>query len=257
MLISDVKPLHCQMVLNDIIQDHSQGTAEQVRICMQQMFTAAVDNGLIGSSPVTRMVRVQKHEKQERRVLTAEEQEAFVDYLTTKGHRYANQYMLCLETGLRAGELAGIEWQDIKDGKLTIGRTVQYFNDGELYIGEPKTRAGRRSIPLTSRAKDILKACRNGKVVNIGYVFSSQGQPISYANYNRALKTICKDLKIEPFTMHTLRHSFATRCIEAGMNPKTLQYILGHSRIEMTMDLYVHVTDETVIKEMAKFEMAR
>ncbi len=56
--------------------------------------------------------------------------------------------------------------------------------------------------------------------------------------------------------MHSLRHTFATRCIEAEMKPKTLQYILGHSRIEMTMNLYVHVTDETVIKEMEKFELA-
>ena len=56
--------------------------------------------------------------------------------------------------------------------------------------------------------------------------------------------------------MHSLRHTFATRCIEAEMKPKALQYILGHSRIEMTMNLYVHVTGETVVKEMEKFELA-
>ncbi|MBR1524905.1 MAG: site-specific integrase [Lachnospiraceae bacterium] len=257
MLISDVKPLHCQMVLNEVTEDHSHGTTEQVRICMQQMFTSAVDNGLIASSPVTRTVKVKRHEKQERRVLTVDEQNSFVEYLKSTNHRYADQYNLCLETGIRAGELAGLEWQDIKDGKLTVGRTVQFFPDGEIYISEPKTKAGRRTIPLTKKAQEILKSYKGGKIVNIGYVFASHGKPVCYSNYNRALKKICRDLGIEPFTMHILRHTFATRCIEAGMNPKTLQYILGHSRIEMTMDLYVHVTDDTVAREMEKLEVAK
>ena len=70
MLVADVKPLDCQAVLNDVIRKHSQGTAEQVRICMQQIFTAAAENGLISASPVTRSVKLKKGEKQGRRVLT-------------------------------------------------------------------------------------------------------------------------------------------------------------------------------------------
>ena len=281
MLVADVKPLDCQAVLNDVIRKHSQGTAEQVRICMQQIFTAAAENGLIPASPVTRSVKLKKGEKQERRVLTVAEQKKFVDYIQKTNHRYARQYMLCLETGMRAGELTGLQWQDIKDGKINVSRTVSILGKELLYENTPKTRAGRRSIPLTSRAKRILKDCHNGtrketlagfsdaskpagsarltpggRVVKLGYVFHRDGEPINYANLDRALKTVCKKLKMEPFTMHSLRHTFATRCIEAEMKPKTLQYILGHSRIEMTMNLYVHVTDETVIKEMEKFELA-
>ena len=65
---------------------------------------------------------------------------------------------------------------------------------------------------------------------------------------------LTRKAEIQNFSMHTLRHTFATRCIEAGMRPKTLQQILGHSSINITMNLYVHVTDEEKTKEMQKFE---
>lgn len=73
--------------------------------------------------------------------------------------------------------------------------------------------------------------------------------------YNRSLTAIAKKVGIENLTMHSLRHSFATRCVEAEMNPKTLQIILGHSDIMLTMNLYVHTTDEQIISEMKKMAM--
>ena len=71
---------------------------------------------------------------------------------------------------------------------------------------------------------------------------------------NRVLRKLAKDIGIESLSMHTLRHTFVTRCIESGMRPKTLQKILGHSTLDLTMNLYVHVTDETLNEEMKKFE---
>ena len=73
--------------------------------------------------------------------------------------------------------------------------------------------------------------------------------------YNRSLTAIAKRIGIENLTMHCLRHTFATRCIEKNMNPKTLQNILGHSDIMLTMNLYVHTTDEQIISEMKKLAM--
>ena len=77
-----------------------------------------------------------------------------------------------------------------------------------------------------------------------------KGEPVKNSTYDTALFKICDKVGIKRFSMHVLRHTFATRCIEAGMKPKTLQKLLGHSSIQITMNLYVHVTDDEKQKEM-------
>ena len=90
------------------------------------------------------------------------------------------------------------------------------------------------------------------------YVFRNQdGKPAHRGSYNKVLRRVAKEMGIETFSMHCLRHTFATRAIEAGINPKSLQKILGHSTLSLTMDLYVHVTDDTLFSEMKKFESKR
>ena len=256
MLLSDIKPLHCQEVLNQM--DCSQGTQELTRVTMQQIFDAAVDNDLLPKSPVTRIVKVKKTEKKERRVFTADEQKRFVDYITSKNHKYAREYMFVLETGLRVGELKGLMWGDLSENMLTVNRNMVYV-DKEIHevIHEPKTEAGRRSIPLTARAKQIIRECKRQPIVG-QYVFTTKkGESLSKSDLNDCLGRICNKLDMEHITIHGLRHSFATRCIEGGMRPKTLQKILGHSSINITMDLYVHVTEDTLLQEMHAVENKR
>lgn len=87
------------------------------------------------------------------------------------------------------------------------------------------------------------------------FVFiNSKGMPTKNSTYDAHLEKLTKKAGIDKFSMHTLRHTFATRCIEAGMRPKTLQQILGHSNINITMNLYVHVTEEEKFKEIKKLE---
>ena len=129
-------------------------------------------------------------------------------------------------------------------------------NESHSRGGKQKIRHYRAILGGTNIGEDVKVKEEKTKVVPIWEKVTLTVEEADYANLDRALKTVCKKLKMESFTMHSLRHTFATRCIEAEMKPKTLQYILGHSRIEMTMNLYVHVTDETVIKEMEKFELA-
>lgn len=80
--------------------------------------------------------------------------------------------------------------------------------------------------------------------------------PLLPTTYNNALRLISRRIGIKQVSMHILRHTFATRCIEAGMRPKTLQDILGHASIEMTMDIYVHVMKDTKLEEMSEIESA-
>lgn len=93
----------------------------------------------------------------------------------------------------------------------------------------------------------------NLKVVPIeykDYVFIDESGIIKYNSYDAALGWACKKSGVEPITMHILRHTFATRCVQSGMTPKMLQTILGHSSINVTMDLYVHTTEEEKFREI-------
>lgn len=123
---------------------------------------------------------------------------------------------------------------------------------GEWRIGEPKTKSGVRDIPLTQEALRILKEQKNKirrmKVISVDFsdqVFlCKDGTPTKNSAYDTKLYYYCGKIEMKHFSIYTFRHTFATRCIEAGMNPKTLQMILGHSNIGITMNLYVHVTDD-------------
>ena len=85
----------------------------------------------------------------------------------------------------------------------------------------------------------------------IEFVFlSRKGEPVKNSTYDTALFKVCDKMHIPRFSMHVLRHTFATRCIEAGMKPKTLQTILGHANIGITMNLYVHTTEDEKLKEI-------
>ncbi len=156
-----------------------------------------------------------------------------------------------------------IEDLDFERNIITISRSMEYrYAVGEWRIGPPKTKHSYREIPMTEANRAMLLALKEkykaGKYVLDEFkefVFiNRKGMPTKNSTYDNHIVKIAKLAHIKNFSMHTLRHTFATRCIEAGMRPKTLQQILGHSNINTTMDLYVHVTDEEKIKEMQKFE---
>ena len=257
MLLSDVKPLHCQEFINQAQKIESASTVTTERMIMRHFFTAAVDNGLITQSPITRWVKVAKRSKGERRVFTATEQQKFVEYITENDYLYADHFIFILETGLRIGELMGLKWSDVDFRKraINISRTLYYRSETSSYEEhEPKTASGYRIIPLTQTAYEIICKRKNAKILS-QYVFTnSNAQIIRRSGFNQSLERVCKKIGIEPISPHSLRHSFATRCIENGMRPKTLQKILGHSNISMTMDLYVHATEDSLFDEMQSVE---
>lgn len=157
------------------------------------------------------------------------------------------------------------------------------YSEGYWRAGPPKTKNSYRTIPMTSKAYDILKAeetrrhyrkesdtldqelqyhdTRSGttkvlKMRDLVFISQRTGEPVKNSTYDTALYKICDRAGLKPFCMHALRHTFATRCIERGVQPKVLQKILGHAQLSTTMDLYVHVTDESLAKGMEIFESA-
>lgn len=260
-LLSEVKPIHCQKIFSDMAeQGYKTTTIYQTRITLYNMLEFAKENDVILSNPCKKFVKSDMGKPSEKKVaLTIDEQRKFL--MAATGQSYENQYKFMLQTGLRTGELVGLKWDDIDFGKrtVTISRTMEYrYKVGEWRVGPPKSKSGYRTIPLTDEAIRILKDQKEKnskiKVINIEWrdqVFlSRKGEPVKNSTYDTALFKICDKAEIRKFCMHILRHTFATRCIEAGMIPKTLQKILGHSNIGITMNLYVDATEEEKTKEM-------
>lgn len=281
MNLSDVKQIHCQTLLTNMFNSgkYSSGTIKLTAVTLHAMFQGAVENDYIQRNPATGLkIKTRDNEDKEKRVLTREEEAVFKEY--AKGTLYYNAYCFVLETGLRAGEISGLQWDDIDfDLKyLFVKRTMlQDYKKGGFYTGSPKTQSSKRKVPLTDKAIEILneqKKLQNKNKFNNtkwntkwnGLVFTTvNGNPVGCSTYRnmmiRIVANINKDrminnpnnyIEFKHCYMHSLRHTFATRCIEKGIQPKTLQRILGHSTIQTTMDLYVHVTDEFMCEEIKK-----
>lgn len=265
--LKDVKPLHCQKILNKMAEcGYAESTIKQTRITMSNMFDFAVQNDLLSKNPCNKAVKANiGKEVTKKEAMTISQQQKFL--VAIKGNIYEDQYAFLLQTGLRTGEMMGLRWGDIdfEAGLLRVRQTLAYnYRTGEWKVGPPKSRAGYRSVPLTEAAAGILRRRRESLVKSGAalpqwrdYVFLGEtGEPTKNSAYDAMLYKLCDRSGIPRFSMHALRHTFATRCIEAGMKPKTLQTILGHSNISVTMNLYVHTTEEEKIKEMQSVQLA-
>ena len=147
--------------------------------------------------------------------------------------------ILCLYSGLRIGELIALQWSDIDFAKgiLTVSKSCHDGKDG-LIIDEPKTATSRRTIPLPKQLMPLVKMLK--KRSDSDFVVSSHGKPVSVRSYQRSFELLLKKLDIPHRGFHSLRHTFATRAIECGMDVKTLSEILGHKNPTVTLNRYAH-----------------
>lgn len=257
-----------QRVFNDLGSDKSR---KDTKITLVDMLNKAVDSELL-SKNIAKQINtvVSPTKKEEQRVLTKKETDLFLKY--AKGTFYYNLYVLALETGMRVGELLGLQWSDINFDKkyLLVSHTMVYYSKNGKYVHElhdPKTKNGIRKIPLTQKAMKALTAqriqkneiCLQGKIAdekfeNLVFV-TKNNKPAQHFLIQQSIELILAKMDgFKYFTTHTFRHTFATRAIENGMQPKTLQKILGHGTLAMTMDLYCHTTDDILFSEMGKME---
>ena len=160
--------------------------------------------------------------------------------------------LICLQTGMRIGEVCALQWGDIdlQKGVVSISKTIEriYIIDSEvkhteLIISSPKTQNSHRDIPLSKSLLQMLRPLK--RIVNDKFfIITNEEKPTEPRTFRNYYKTVLRTLNIPPLKFHGLRHSFATRCIESNCDYKTVSVILGHSDISTTLNLYVHPNNE-------------
>lgn len=164
--------------------------------------------------------------------------------------------LLALYSGLRIGELCALQWNDILGGCITVSKTMLRIksenNRTKIIITDPKTISSNRVVPLPKFILPIMEKFKQSE----GYVISNnKGKFIEPRLMQIKFKKIITEAGLPDFNFHILRHSFATRCVEANFEVKSLSEILGHSNVKTTLNLYVHPSLELKRKNMNKLQL--
>ena len=188
------------------------------------------------------------NQPKELEVLSVANHKKILDYVQHNFTFMSLGIYISLCTGLRIGEICALKWSDINvaDGTITVQRTIEriYVVEGDkkhtqLVINTPKTVNSCREIPMSKELLAMVKPMK--KVVNGDfYVLTNEDKPTEPRTYRNYYNRLMEKLDIPKLKYHGLRHSFATRCIEAGCDYKTVSVLLGHSNISTTLNLYVH-----------------
>lgn len=204
----------------------------------------------------TPRIRYLKEEKKEMRVLSVNEQLQLTTYLNSNIDINKLGILLALFTGIRVGELCALQWDDITDNYIQINKTmirVKTENDKtEIKIGSPKSDSSKRLIPTPQCLLPLIKQFRHTVYVLSNNKLTYTEPRLMQIKFEKMIK----ECGLEKTNFHALRHTFATRCVEAGVDVKTLSEILGHSDVKTTLNRYVHSSFELKQKSMKQFEMS-
>ena len=290
MKISQIKQLHVKKWIIELKDKGAKTSSiKAYKTLLTSVFQFAVDNDYIRRNP-GRNCDQDKAEPSTKTALTKRQQEKLVDFLENDDlyKVYYPLILFILNTGLRAGEVCGLTKDDIdmKKGVVHVRKQLGYRNigDGYQYYWQPlKTAAGHRDIPLTPAAKKALimekeldfalgrRAKEQEVAGRSGIVFiNNRGMALNSYSIDGTIKRIIsvynqresKEAETENrepellphISVHILRHTFCTRSVESGINIKTVQYLMGHSEIATTLNIYTHVNAEQVKSEMKKLE---
>lgn len=244
--LEDVTPEDCQTIINAASERGSKA-AQAVYALLHAVFRRACRSRRLSWSPVDAIDRP-KHTPKSGKAMTDadfEKAEPFISEILSLS--------LALYAGLRRAEIAGLQWQDIDlaNGVITISR-IKHRVKGQLIIAPPKSTAGVRTIPI---APDLLPVLRQHyRLEPSGFCITTAPEAIDRA-WQRIQKSKIK--LSQPYRLHDLRHTYITRALLSGIAPRVVQYLAGHSNLELTLQIYTHITAESAKKEVERARRAR
>lgn len=247
-------------------------TIDNHKRSLKAAFYTAVQDDLIRKNPFGfKLSDIIERDTKAKEPLSREQEEALLSFMRTDPvySRYYDEVVILLGTGLRISELCGLTESDIDLDARTISIDHQLlYGKGGRYVAKPKTENGVRVVYMSDDVRRALlrvmeRASRRERRPIDGYTgflfTNSKGMPRSAQGYAAVFRgMVAKYAKgdrpalPEVMTPHTLRHTFCTNMAMAGMNPKALQYIMGHARIELTLGYYAHATSDTAVDEMRR-----
>lgn len=268
----------CQSLINKLSEKYSRSTISKVYVLLNMCFNYAFTKEHISENPMMK-VKMPKEsslvtKKKEAKWLSSSDVEKFVqeaERVNTKEFRIkgkvgervygVNAYyaILIIYTGLRIGELMALTWEDIdfKNKTLNVNKSrAKGKIDGKitLYIKDPKSESGTRIIPLSDRA---IYALQKIKEYSTELKLNSDNNLIvantsSESNITRTVKSMLfrAGCETEKCGLHALRHTFGSLLLEKGVDLKTISYLLGHSDITVTANIYLHITREKAINSI-------
>lgn len=255
MKVCDLRQLHLQCIISDLARkQYSTSTMKKIKQTAVRIMKVAIESDLIIKNPFENVI-VPTIEAPEKRALTEEEITLITEHWM--GHRFGHGAMIMLYAGLRRGELLALEWKDID----FEARVIHVYKAWEVitnvpHIKKPKTRAGTRDVPIPSLLYDALISVRK----KTGFVCpDATGKIMTETGYSRAWESFMNYLNecaggksgsgdrhkiqvIDHFTAHMLRHTYATMLFDAGVDVKSAQRFLGHADVEVTLNIYTHLT---------------
>lgn len=265
--MSPIYDLAMREITEDVIKNffiskisYSQSYLDKAYQLLKSVFNEAVRKKIVTENIMLNIRKPKsKQELVKVRALTVDEQKKLIDVLKSEDIRYSEQMLLSMFTGMRMGEINALEVGDINfnDRTIRVCKTVNRGLNGKTYISNStKTKAGMRTIYFNDDMADFFKQCIGDK--KDGLIFASSVDKLvttnqvnyQYANTLKKYDILDKSVygKVD---LHSLRHTYATRCIESGMPAKVLQNLLGHTDIRITLDTYCDVFQKYSMENLA------
>ena len=258
--IEDITSDDIQDYLNSLT-NYSNSYIKKLVEQFNQAYKLAMNKGYITRNPMIDVITPKSNKKDKvNRAMTFEEQQKFTQYLmskTVEEEPYKNVFLIQMYCGLRIGETLALRDTDIdlQRNLLSVSKTITTDKDGKAIMGDStKTYAGIREIPIPEYIRDcLMEQMEIAKENRDRQLFlSSNGRYIDGRNANRILKKRLKEIGIEGFSTHSLRHTYGTRCVEAGMRAVALQRLMGHTDVSVTLNTYTSVFNKYKESELQK-----
>lgn len=254
-------------LIQNLINNKSKEIVEfkLINVYLKRIFKFAINQGYTDYNPCINII-YPKIRRQKDMSLEYWEKNELKDFLVSAKKELTEMWYLFFKiatyTGLRKGEILALTWDDIdfKKNTLTVNKSLSVTRKSKKDITSPKTKASYRTISIDEKTlKELIhwhNSQSNNNIVNInGYIFTTMnGNLINLNSPRKRFERVIKKYNLRKIRLHSLRHTHASLCFEAGMSIKDVQYRLGHSSSKTTMDIYTHVTKAKEEKSAQKFQ---